>query len=57
MNPNAPEHQPDIARDKTIIRLAQEKMFSPPDNETAKKLNKRMDETLAIASVPSEEGL
>ena len=56
MNPNAPEHQPDVARDVAIIRLARDKLFSPPDNETAKKLNKRMNETLAIASPPSLEG-
>ncbi|PVH86689.1 hypothetical protein DL98DRAFT_582638 [Cadophora sp. DSE1049] len=42
MNPNAPEHQPDIARDVAIIRLARDKLFSPPDDETAKKLNKRV---------------
>ncbi|KAG4434858.1 hypothetical protein IFR05_009652 [Cadophora sp. M221] len=42
MNPNAPDHQPDKARDIVIVRLAREKMFSPPDDETAKKLNKRV---------------
>ncbi|KAH7412569.1 hypothetical protein BKA64DRAFT_770276 [Cadophora sp. MPI-SDFR-AT-0126] len=57
MSPNAPEHQPDIARDVAIIRLARDKLFSPPDDETAKKLNKRMDETLAIESPPYVEGV
>ncbi|CZT40018.1 uncharacterized protein RSE6_00080 [Rhynchosporium secalis] len=41
MNPNAPEHQPDVVHHTAIIRLAREKMFSPPDEETTRNINKR----------------
>lgn len=41
MNPNAPEHQPEVASDETIIREVAERLFSEPDFEAAHVLNKR----------------
>lgn len=42
MNPNAPEHQPGVASDESIITAFAEKVFSDPDHEAATEINKSM---------------
>jgi hypothetical protein len=42
MNPNAPEHQPEVMRDIAVIQVASTKMFTAVDNDTAEKLNECM---------------
>jgi hypothetical protein len=41
MNLNAPDHQPPVARDVTVIGFASNKMFSDPDGIVAGRLNQR----------------
>ncbi|KAJ5054835.1 uncharacterized protein L3040_001098 [Drepanopeziza brunnea f. sp. 'multigermtubi'] len=57
MNPNAPEHQPDVACDTAIIHAAREKMFSPPDEETVEKLNKRVRAFSELSTLRAEIGV
>lgn len=40
MNPNAPEHRPENASEKSIVKAMAEKIFSESDPEAAQLLNK-----------------
>jgi hypothetical protein len=41
MNLNAPEHQPPVAREISVVEFASDKMFSDPDATIAGRLNQR----------------
>jgi hypothetical protein len=42
MNPNAPEHQPEVIRDVAVVRFVAEKAFSEPDEGAIKLINQCM---------------